>query len=140
MFEDNQSHVEAAISADRRHMVWAGAKDVLVGNYTTYVEDGFLRSEGLSAEVVAPLSLILDNLGVYYDPTRPSRLEEFLRIRKILRPHQKQRAERMIAALIKARLSKYNVGSPKLVDLPKGHRILVPGQVEDDASILTGTK
>jgi capsular polysaccharide export protein len=27
-----------------------------------------------------------------------------------------------------------------LAELPKGHRILVPGQVEDDASIRTGTK
>ena len=140
MFEDNQSHVEAAISTDRHHMVWAGAKDVPVGNYTTYVEDVFLRSKGLSAELVAPLSLILNDLGIYYDPTRPSHLEELLRMRKILCPHQKQRAERMIAALIQARLNKYNVGSPELVDLPKGHRILVPGQVEDDTSILTGTK
>ena len=140
MFEDNQGHVEAAISTDRRHMVWASAKDVAVSNYTTYVEDGFLRSKGLGAELVAPLSLVLDDLGIYYDPTRPSRLEELMRMRKILRPDQKQRAERMTAALIQARLSKYNVGSPELVDLPKGHRILVPGQVEDDASILTGTK
>ena len=140
IFEDNQGHVEAAISTDRRHMVWASAKDVAVSNYTTYVEDEFLRSKGLGAELVAPLSLVLDDLGIYYDPTRPSRLEELVRMRKILRPDQKQRAERMIAALIQVRLSKYNVGSHKLADLPKGHRILVPGQVKDDASILTGTK
>ena len=37
------------------------------------------------------------------------------------------------------RLSKYNLAANPLPDLPVGHRILVPGQVEDDASIKLGT-
>ncbi len=42
------------------------------------------------------------------------------------------------AALIAARVSKYNLAAAALPDLPAGHRILVPGQVEDDASIRLG--
>ncbi|MDZ7907264.1 MAG: capsular polysaccharide biosynthesis protein, partial [Gemmobacter sp.] len=42
------------------------------------VEDGFLRSRGLGAELVPPLSLVADDLGIYYDPTRESRLERLI--------------------------------------------------------------
>ncbi len=30
------------------------------------IEDGFLRSRGLGAELVPPLSLVTDDLGIYY--------------------------------------------------------------------------
>jgi capsular polysaccharide export protein len=36
------------------------------------------------------------------------------------------------------RLSKYNLGGANLPNLPKGQLILIPGQVEDDASIRLG--
>src|SRR5437762_920638 len=42
------------------------------------VEDGFLRSVGLGAELARPLSWVLDRTGVYYDATRPSDLEQLL--------------------------------------------------------------
>ncbi len=140
LHEEDQTKLTTAISEGRRHMMWASAKNAPVSNQTVYIEDGFLRSKGLGADLVAPLSLVLDDLGIYYDPTRPSRLEELIRMRRLLRPDQKERAERVRARLIEARLSKYNIGNAELGDLPTGHRILVPGQVEDDASILTGTK
>ncbi len=101
------------------------------------VEDGFLRSRGLGADLVAPLSLVTDDLGIYYDPTRPSRLEHL--IRAPLPPGGAARAEALIARLTTLRLSKYNL--PASTDLPPhdGRRvILVPGQVEDDASIRLG--
>jgi capsular polysaccharide export protein len=102
------------------------------------VEDGFLRSRGLGAELVPPLSLVLDDLGIYYDPSRESRLE-----RLILAPPpagSAARAEALRQALIAARLNKYNLaGAGALPDLPAGPRILVPGQVEDDAAIRLGT-
>jgi capsular polysaccharide export protein len=139
-YEDDQSKLAQAMHEGRRHMVWASAKDALVSNKTVRVEDGFIRSNGLGAQLVPPLSLVLDDLGVYYDPTRTSRLEELIRMRRLLRPDQKIRAEQMISALNQAGLSKYNIGNATLDDLPTGHRILVPGQVEDDASILCGTK
>lgn len=57
--------------------------------------------------------------------------------RESLRADQRQRAERLIRELVARDLSKYNLGGAA-PDLPPGHRILVPGQVEDDASIVTG--
>ncbi len=82
-------------------MVWASAKYTPITNQTVRVEDGFLRSKGLGAELIAPLSLVLDDLGIYYDPTRSSRLEELIRVRALLRPDQKERSERLIKALKK---------------------------------------
>ncbi|GAA6201685.1 capsular polysaccharide biosynthesis protein [Aquicoccus sp. SU-CL01552] len=123
----------------RRRMVWAARADAQDGarDDAVRVEDGFLRSRGLGAELVPPLSLVTDDLGIYYDPRRPSRLEQLIAARADLRTDQLLRAERLIAALTGAGLSKYNLGG-KTYDLPPGPRILVPGQVEDDASIRTG--
>ncbi len=127
----------------RRRMIWASKAD-LVPQGTLRVEDGFLRSRGLGAELVAPLSLVCDDLGIYYDPNQESRLERLIKARAPLRPDQRQRAERLIDALVQNDLSKYNLTAPppELADAPdRGtcQRILVPGQVEDDASILKGT-
>lgn len=99
------------------------------------VEDGFLRSRGLGAELVPPLSLVTDDLGIYYDPTRPSQLEAL--IATPLTASQRQRTEALIDRLQSEGLTKYNLGGG-LPALPQGHRILVPGQVEDDASIRKG--
>ena len=51
------------------------------------------------------------------------------------------RAARLIRALTDGGVSKYNLkgDAPDLPDMGSRKRILVPGQVEDDASILTGT-
>lgn len=83
------------------------------------------------------MSLVLDNLGIYFDPTRPSSLEQHIANSVDLRSGQKLRSAQLIASLTKAGLSKYNL-SGDLPDLPQGRRILVPGQVEDDASIQFG--
>ncbi|PRY26040.1 capsular polysaccharide export protein [Aliiruegeria haliotis] len=101
-------------------------------------EDGFLRSKGLGAELVPPMSLVADDLGIYYDPGHESRLEQLVGSSAGLPDWDIARAERLITRLTTARLSKYNIGSAQIPDLPTGHRILVPGQVEDDASIRLG--
>lgn len=119
----------------RPEMVWATRADA--HPEATRVEDGFLRSRGLGAELVPPLSLVTDRTGIYYDPTKPSDLEAWITRRATLRPDQANRAEALIAALIRAGVTKYNLGGT-IPGLPDGHRILVPGQVEDDASIRTG--
>ena len=81
---------------------------------------------------------MLDDLGIYYDPTKESRLERLIAKRADLRPDQAFRAEKLMMSLRKHGVSKYNLGGT-LPDLPVGRRILVPGQVEDDASIEYGT-
>ena len=122
--------------APRRDMVWAGRADS-AHEGAVRVEDGFLRSRGLGAELIPPLSLVCDTQGIYYDPTRPSDLETWIARRATLRPDQRARAEALISRLITLGLSKYNLGGAA-PNLPAGHRILVPGQVEDDASIRLG--
>ena len=101
------------------------------------VEDGFVRSRGLGAELVPALSLCLDQRGIYYDPTRASDLESLLQNGRELRRDQLIRVEKLIARLIKNNISKYNL-TGTASNLPQGYRILVPGQVEDDASIELG--
>lgn len=118
----------------RPHMVWANRP---APNDAHRLEDGFLRSRGLGAELVPPLSLVTDDRGIYYDPTRPSQLEAWIAKREELRPDQHLRADRLVHSLLQNKLSKYNLGGNHPT-LPDGHRILVPGQVEDDASIKTG--
>lgn len=125
-------------SGDRRKMVWASkAGDDHEG--VARVEDGFLRSRGLGAKLVPPLSLVLDDLGIYYDPTSPCRLEKLIAQRAELRTDQQLRSERLIRRITTNGLSKYNLDGNQ-PSLPEGRRILVPGQVEDDASIQTGTR
>ncbi|MDF1853914.1 capsular polysaccharide biosynthesis protein [Pseudooceanicola sp.] len=119
----------------RRWMCWA-SRAAEVGRFVR-VEDGFLRSRGLGARLVPPLSLVLDDLGIYYDPSGESRLERLIAQRARLRPEQQARAEALIDRLVGLGLSKYNLGGA-LPDLPIGRRVLVPGQVEDDASIRRG--
>jgi Capsule polysaccharide export protein len=116
----------------RRHIAWGAATGA-----DLRLEDGFLRSRGLGAALVRPLSLVLDDKGIYFDPTRPSRLEALIAERSPLTDAQRARIERFLSRLKASRLSKYNVGGD-LPALPEGYRILVAGQVEDDASITLG--
>ncbi|MEL6450059.1 MAG: capsular polysaccharide biosynthesis protein [Pseudomonadota bacterium] len=133
VFEDDPAKARAT---GRPWMVWAGKAQV--GHEAAVkVEDGFLRSRGLGAELVPPLSLVTDDLGIYYDPARASRLEKMIQQRRVLRPDQKARAEALMRTLTGEGLSKYNLGGT-LPTLPEGPRVLVVGQVEDDASIRTG--
>lgn len=105
------------------------------------MEDGFIRSSGLGSDLLAPLSLVLDKTGIYYDATRPSDLENLLNASQ-LNAHQRQRANALNQMLVAHKLSKYNLGQDwELPPQAQGKRVLlVPGQVEDDASIATGTQ
>lgn len=129
-----------------RRLVWGPAEpSPVVGSgpnaappSVTRLEDGFLRSRGLGADLIAPLSLVLDGAGLYFDPSRPSDLEEAVIAASRLDPQALARARNLRAEIVAARLSKYNLSRP-VPDLPKGQIILVPGQVADDASIRLGT-
>ena len=102
------------------------------------VEDGFLRSVGLGADLIHPASWVLDGSGIYYDATRPSDLEQLLQAGGFDTALLARAASlrRRIAA---NGLTKYNTGSGGWFR-PAGasHVILVPGQVESDASIRHG--
>ncbi|GGW38231.1 capsular polysaccharide biosynthesis protein [Vreelandella hamiltonii] len=103
------------------------------------IEDGFIRSVGLGADLTTPLSLAIDHQGIYYDPTQPSELETLLETHAFDAPLL-ERAAALRERLVALKLSKYNVYGQAKIDLPSGkHIILVPGQVESDASIATGS-
>lgn len=102
------------------------------------VEDGFLRSNGLGADCVAPLSITVDPLGAYFDPARPSQLENLLQNGDFDRLTL-DRARRLRETVVAAGLGKYERGSRRLERFAADRRhILVTGQVEDDRSILAG--
>lgn len=122
--------------SDSVTLAWAGKAAPVPG--AVRVEDGFLRSRGLGAALVPALSLVADDLGIYYDPTRESRLERL--IAEGLPPGGEKRAQALIRAIRAAGLSKYNLhgAAPDLPQRDGKRMILVPGQVENDASIRLG--
>jgi capsular polysaccharide export protein len=102
------------------------------------VEDGFIRSVGLGANCVPPLSIIVDAVGVHYDPSRPSGLENLL-VDGQFDSDLLARAAELRRLVVESGISKYEVGVVR-VERPGGARrhVLVTGQVEDDRSVLTG--
>ncbi|WP_189338815.1 capsular polysaccharide biosynthesis protein [Chromobacterium amazonense] len=104
------------------------------------MEDGFLRSVGLGSNLQPPLSLVVDGGGLYYAYQSDSDLQALL---NLAQPDADDcaRAARLRQRLVAGRISKYNVGSAfRLPETAVGKRVLlVPGQVEDDASIRTGS-
>ena len=80
----------------------------------------------------------MDAKGIYFDPTRPSALEDAIVAAAALPPEALVRARELCASIVAAGLTKYNLSGdlPALPDVPF---ILVPGQVADDASIRLGT-
>ena len=144
-FGGNVRFATAADFKTPKALVWAAHETPALINAAqsagvslSRLEDGFLRSKGLGAELVPPLSLVADDLGIYYDPNRPSRLEAMVNASGVLSANALKRAENLRQRLIAGQISKYNIGT-KSVDWPTGKtRILVPGQVEDDASIRFG--
>ena len=143
-FEDRPSHAaKLARTEDRKLLVWAGKETFELANAANEitvarVEDGFLRSKGLGAELVPPLSLVVDDLGIYYDPERESRLEQMITARAELESGAEGRITQIMQRIGRSEISKYNLQSDTAQHVPKNSFILVPGQVEDDASIKKG--
>lgn len=113
----------------------AAATDVPV----VRMEDGFIRSRGLGSDFFGALSVALDDQGVYYDPTGPSRLESLIEGGG-QSPEMLARAAALRTRVVEAGLSKYNLASgAERPDWPVERRkVLVVGQVENDKSILKG--
>ncbi|UOO77235.1 capsular polysaccharide biosynthesis protein [Neisseria sp. Dent CA1/247] len=103
------------------------------------MEDGFVRSVGLGSNLVPPLSLVTDDMGIYFNPNTLSRLEHILQ-NQTFSQKDFQTASYLQRALTESEISKYNVGKGRL-NIPDTSRkvLLVPGQVEDDASIRYGS-
>lgn len=105
---------------------------------TVRMEDGFIRSRGLGSDFFGALSVVLDDLGVYYDATGPSRLETLIATTDY-DATALSRAGRLRDRIVEAGLSKYNLkGEPPAGWPTDRERLLVVGQVENDRSIQLG--
>ncbi|MBB3015427.1 capsular polysaccharide biosynthesis protein [Cupriavidus alkaliphilus] len=102
------------------------------------VEDGFLRSVGLGAQLVRPISWVFDRSGIYYDATSKSDLERLL-ASSDFDAVMIERAERLRQSIVSAGITKYNVGVGSWMRPPiEVDVVLVVGQVETDASLRYG--
>ena len=103
------------------------------------MEDGFVRSVGLGSDLIRPLSLVLDERGIYFDPSQASELEDLLNTRAFT-DDDRRRAAEVRDFIVSNGITKYNIEPRAKADWPTGTRevVLVPGQVEDDASIRFG--
>jgi capsular polysaccharide export protein len=132
-------------AAGQHHVAWKSRtapqllarlarKDVRLGE----IEDGFIRSVGLGANCVPPLSVIIDLEGIYFDPSRPSDLEIILQSNNF-DAKLSRRAATLKNRLVEADISKYGQTRHEIKHAAVDrYKVLVTGQVEDDRSILTG--
>ncbi|MGI7705247.1 capsular polysaccharide biosynthesis protein [Campylobacter jejuni] len=112
------------------------AKDF--NNEIFLVEDGFLRSVFLGSDLTRPFSLIIDSKGLYVDPSKPSDLEDILQ-NHIFDESLKQRAKKLITMIMQNKFSKYNGLKHEKLNFNTNKKIiLIPAQVEDDASMILG--
>ena len=143
---------DVALERQRRQggriVVWASrepegfeARCAAQGAPLQRMEDGFIRSVGLGANLSPPSSLVLDGRGIYYDPGRASDLEHILQTAEFT-PDLLRQAADLRTLIIRLGLSKYNVGGAEVAELFSGAgdrmRVLVPGQVANDASVVRG--
>lgn len=110
-------------------------KGIAVGE----IEDGMIRSTGLGANCVPPLSIVVDRLGPHFDPAQPSELETLLETADIGHVLCK-RAAALRDRLVGEGIGKYGRDGHQ-VAAPRHEarrEVLVTGQVEDDRSVLCG--
>ncbi|MDO6828655.1 hypothetical protein Q4582_11340 [Poseidonibacter sp. 1_MG-2023] len=106
----------------------------------TRIEDGFIRSVGLGSDLTWPYSLVIDKEGIYFDPSKSSTLETILKTYDFQSNQELlKEAKDLREKILKTKISKYNTSNHKKLSFPKDKvKILVSGQVEDDASIKYG--
>lgn len=113
-------------------------------HHTSYVllEDGFIRSIGLGVENSPSFSIVEDDMGIYYDATTPSRLENLLNTYNFEDDIKlMQTAKDAIALMVEHHISKYN-HAPDIEEnyFPNDgkKRILIMAQTLGDMSLKYG--
>lgn len=103
------------------------------------LEDGFLRSLGLGVHGHLEHSFIADSVGIYYDASRPSELENLILESSQLDPIALKRSQLAIEQLAHHRLSKYNAAPDCAISrLRSGDAVLVVDQTYGDISVQLG--
>jgi capsular polysaccharide export protein len=99
---------------------------------------------GLGADLRRPSSLVLDDIGIYYNGKQSSRLERLLEDYK-LNAYEHDRAARLLTPLCESNITKYNVESTSdvehFVTQANGREVvLVTGQFQQDLSMVFGAE
>ena len=140
--------IHKGLDIDSKIYIWGKKPFPDVENYAKKksiplyrVEDGFIRSVSLGSDLTKAYSLVVDSKGIYFDPTQESDLEYILNTNTFDNAIL-ERAKKLQSYLIENRISKYNNYQDKILTLENLKEnqkvVLVPGQVEDDASIIYG--
>lgn len=109
------------------------------------IEDGFVRSVGLGVDGAAPLSVVVDDVGIYYDATAPSLLEDILNGLRTVGCSLDDvslinRASSCIDSILSKSISKYNnaQNAGELDRLVDSSTVLVLDQTRGDCSVEYG--
>jgi len=108
------------------------------------MEDGFIRSKNLGSDLEAPASLSIDSNGIHFNPEYKTDLENLLNEYKLTEIDLKNGKE-LLNLFLNNSISKYNSFDNNLPNIYKKKniinkkKILIIGQVEDDASIRYGS-
>jgi len=111
------------------------------GGRLTLNEDGFIRSIGLGIDGYPSFSLVKDDVGIYYDATTSSKLENILNSYNFTEDIQlMQDTKKAIKLISKYNISKYNSSVDLRDDFFQDDkdRVLVIAQVAGDASLKYG--
>lgn len=138
----NKEKLNMAKTNKEKLATWGFPKETdLVGNFIC-IEDGFIRSVGLGSDIEMPISLVADEGGIYFNPQKESDLEKILNF-EVFTDYEQEIGQEVIRQILLSKITKYNVGKETGIKevrnlYPNKKIILVPGQVEDDASITYG--
>jgi len=135
-FANSSAAAERKAGKSGRKVIAWGTSDAPVG--ALRVEDGFLRSRGLGADLVTPLSLSVDRQGNYFDPSKRTDLDDLIASSVNLPAAEIERCRRLVSRILAAGLTKYNMDEATVPIIEGPRKVLVIGQVEDDASVLRG--
>ena len=112
------------------------------------LEDGFIRSLGLGVDGSPSFSLVEDDVGIYYDATVPSKLENILNSYDFAADEKlMDDARRAMSLIVEHNISKYNnaaseipnqVGNDSVGIGNDEQRVLVIAQTAGDASLKYG--
>lgn len=86
----------------------------------------FYARSAWESPVIPPYSIVYDNIGIYYDTTRPSRLEQLILAADAMPSETLAQARQAMDFILKHHLSKYN-HAPELSD---NHPLRSPSKSE----------
>lgn len=100
------------------------------------LEDGFLRSAGNARAKPPPISIVLDDRGVYYEASGPSRLEALV-AKAAADPAALVLGDRVRRRLLELKLTKYNTVSGAEADrlVPRRKRVMIVDQTFNDQAV-----